>query len=162
MQSIGKGTKMGASRMGRNRNRIQTSGFSNQDTRDLYEKQAPIPDRQQCGGCSYYALFNEDFGLCCHPEARFYLETVFEHFGCEKNVFEGWDAHSFRKDTRSLPDRKDLLALLRRCDTAIGGRRGIEPLSTDIRRLHLEIKAVLRRWESERGKETAIWDTEDA
>jgi len=136
-----------------NRNRILTSDFSNRNTRDLYLQQAPINGEKQCGGCSFYALFNYDYGLCCHPTARFYLETVFEHFGCEKNVYEGWEAHSFRKDAHQLPDSDDLYWLLRGCKKAIGGKKGIGIISRDIRQLYLEIMAVLKSYDVNRKKD---------
>ncbi len=95
-----------------NRNVIRTEGYSNSDTKTLYEK-CSIDCQLQCGGCSYYAIFNADWGLCCNPESRFHLETVFEHFGCKKNVPEGRGAHSFQDKPQHNID--DLTHLLRRC-----------------------------------------------
>jgi hypothetical protein len=126
-----------------NLNLIFTEGFSNPDTRYLYEENAHIDGRIQCGGCSFYAIFNSDWGLCCHSKSRFYLETVFEHFGCEKNIFEGWDCHSFQENKYLVNSKDHAISLLVRCDKAIGGKRGIGIISQDIRKLCLEIKAFL-------------------
>src|SRR5579859_3991966 len=86
----------------RNRNRIITDDFSNPDSLaisgrwpDEPEVRAIYEENKQCGGCSFYAPFNSDFGLCCHPGSRHHLETVFEHFTCASYAEEGWEAHSF-------------------------------------------------------------------
>lgn len=86
-----------------NTNKIITSGWSNLASGDLYQAQWPhepellrlYRDGAQCGGCSYFAPFNSDWGLCCHPTSRHHLETVFEHFTCPSYVAEGWGSHSF-------------------------------------------------------------------
>src|SRR5437016_3367866 len=88
-----------------NMNRIITDNFSNDESRRLYESHWPdepelfnqYEEGGQCGGCAFFALFNADYGLCCHAESRHHLETVFEHFGCNVYEAEGWGAHSFRK-----------------------------------------------------------------
>lgn len=95
-----------------NKNHIVTRGFSNQATAHLYRELCRKDGwiENQCGGCSYYAEFNADWGLCCNPNARFHLETVFEHFGCEKTVPEGWEAHSFQdKPCHNVDDLTELL-----------------------------------------------------
>jgi hypothetical protein len=87
-------------------NSIITNDFSNDASRDLYTTCWPdepacrqlYESGMQCGGCSFYAEFNYDWGLCCHSESRHYLETVFEHFTCSSYVDEGWGPHSFSKD----------------------------------------------------------------
>ena len=86
-----------------NGNHIYVDGFSRPATFDLYDRDWPAEPTVrekcragfQCGGCSFYAKFNEDWGLCCHPRSRHWLETVFEHFTCPTQDEEGWDAHSF-------------------------------------------------------------------
>jgi len=90
-------------------NTIVTNTFSNVGSEELYRLQwanepdchAQYTNGQQCGGCSFYAEFNFDWGLCCHSESRHYLETVFEHFTCPSYVDEGWGPHSFSKEAES-------------------------------------------------------------
>ena len=94
----------------KNRNIIYTDGWSNVATRKMYDlicksnKQSDPRLQQlrdqhyhglQCGGCSFYAQFNSDWGLCCHHKSRHHLETVFEHYTCVSFVNEGWGPHSF-------------------------------------------------------------------
>jgi len=91
-----------------NNNRIATHEFSNADSSTLYRKQWPDePDVQQqhqrgsqCGGCSYFAPLNFDWGICCQANSRHHLETVFEHFTCPSFTQEGWGPHSFSHSTR--------------------------------------------------------------
>lgn len=86
-----------------NRNTIITTGWSNPDSEALYRAEWPDEptiraqyfDGEQCGGCSFYAPFNDDYGLCCNPNSRHTLETVFEHFTCATYLAEGWGPHSF-------------------------------------------------------------------
>ena len=86
-----------------NANQIKTDDWSNPDSEQLYLDDWPQePDVRelheeglQCGGCSFYAKFNADYGLCCHAGSRHYLETVFEHFTCPVTVQEDWGSHSF-------------------------------------------------------------------
>jgi len=82
-----------------NGNRIITDDFSNPESRRRYE--APVDGEHvdaQCGGCSFFAPFDADYGLCCHPASEHHLETVFEHFSCSRLVDEGWGPHSFTRD----------------------------------------------------------------
>ena len=62
-----------------NTNRITTDHFSNPTSATLYhtdwQDEPEIAENiygagNQCGGCSFFAPFNEDWGLCCHPESR--------------------------------------------------------------------------------------------
>lgn len=86
-----------------NKNHIITDAFSNPESHDkyqsLWEGEADVFEYYsngiQCGGCSFFAPFDSDWGLCCHEKSRHYLETVFEHFTCPTHVNEGWTAHSF-------------------------------------------------------------------
>ena len=91
-----------------NYNRISTNGFSNRASTLLYRQEWPnepevrqrYRNGQQCGGGSYFAELNEDWGICCHPKSRHHLETVFEHFTCPAYVGEGWGPHSFSHSFR--------------------------------------------------------------
>lgn len=91
----------------KNQNLIYLDRWSNPETAALYKRQWPAQPEllrqhengDQCGGCSFFAAFNSDWGLCCQAESRHHLETVFEHFTCENFVREGWGPHSFTKDT---------------------------------------------------------------
>jgi hypothetical protein len=86
-----------------NQNRIIADCWSNDDSKRLYELKWPeesnirkqYEEGQQCGGCSFFAPFNYDWGLCCHTKSGHHFETVFEHFTCAMYVGEGWSAHSF-------------------------------------------------------------------
>jgi hypothetical protein len=92
-------------------NRISTDGFSNPASRRLCEKDWPGEPKLkeqyfqglQCGGCSYFAPLNSDWGICCAPKSRHRLETVIEHFTCPTFQKEGWDAHSFRDRPDPFP-----------------------------------------------------------
>lgn len=125
-----------------NKNNIITKGFSNQVTahlcRELCRKRGWIEN--QCGGCSYYAEFNADWGLCCNPKARFYLETVFEHFGCDKTVIEGWGPHSFQDEPEREYDVDSMTGLLLRCMKALE----TEIVRKRYRSLLLEIRHYFR------------------
>jgi len=89
-----------------NQNIVKRFGFSSESTAALFESNFandPLARQmyksgRQCGGCSFYAPFNSDYGLCCNPDSRYLTETVFEHFTCRKLVEEGWNAHSFSAD----------------------------------------------------------------
>jgi hypothetical protein len=90
-----------------NRNRIVTDDFSCPASRKLYEDGWPNEPElahqktehgRQCGACSFFAPFDSDWGLCCHPASRHHLETTFEHFTCPAFVEEGWGVHSFSTD----------------------------------------------------------------
>ena len=85
-----------------NANRIILGTWSNPESERLFRSKWPLePDvfelydsGRQCGGCAFYAVFNSDYGLCCHPQSRHHLETVFEHFTCA--VVEGGGDESCR------------------------------------------------------------------
>jgi hypothetical protein len=87
-------------------NSITTDGWSNPESARLYQEQWPDePDCRgryarggQCGGCSFFAPLNSDWGLCLNPASRHRLETVFEHFTCPSHVPEGWGPRSFSSD----------------------------------------------------------------
>ena len=92
--------------MSENSNIIVTNAFSSPASQDLYRSKWPDDERSralynegmQCGGCSFFAKFNFDWGLCMNAKSRHHLETVFEHFTCPHHVNEGWGPHSFRDD----------------------------------------------------------------
>ncbi len=89
-------------------NRIVTTAWSNPESERLYSARWPdensllhqYENGGQCGGCSFFAEFNSDWGLCCHSKSRHHLETVFEHFTCPTYVHECWGPHSFSEDTK--------------------------------------------------------------
>jgi len=89
-----------------NRNKIVLKGFSSPESDRMYTDQWPREPKcrkqydqgLQCGGCSFYAQFDQDLGLCCHKKSRHFTETVFEHFTCPQFVLEGWGPHSFSED----------------------------------------------------------------
>jgi hypothetical protein len=90
-----------------NQNKIDTSEFSNPESKRLYVETWPAEpsckrryeNGEQCGGCSFFAPLNYDYGICCHNRSRHFKETVFEHFTCPSFVNEGWGPHSFSEDT---------------------------------------------------------------
>lgn len=94
--------------LGENENRIVTARWSNVGSRQLYESgwsgepvcQGFYDVGRQCGGCSFFAPFDSDWGLCAHAKSRHWLETVFEHFTCPAHVNEGWGPHSFTEDAQ--------------------------------------------------------------
>jgi hypothetical protein len=69
-----------------NQNRIITDRWSNGASERLYRAGWPVEpalkaqyeNGDQCGGCSFFAPFNYDYGLCCHPASRHHTETVFD------------------------------------------------------------------------------------
>jgi len=89
-----------------NQNQIECGKFSNPDSEAMYLEKWPAEynirrkyeSGLQCGGCSFYAPFNSDWGLCVHPKSRHRFETVFEHFTCPAHVNEGWGSHSFSEN----------------------------------------------------------------
>lgn len=90
-----------------NENKIATNDFSNDESKRLYADgwtDEPIcrgnyERGNQCGGCSFFAPLNYDYGICCHNKSRHFTETVFEHFTCPAHVPEGWGPHSFSDDS---------------------------------------------------------------
>lgn len=90
-----------------NQNSIITDHWSSPAAKQLYKSnwpdepicQAQYEEGRQCGGCSFFAAFNADWGLCCHNGSRHHLETVFEHFTCPQYMHEGWGPHSFTTDS---------------------------------------------------------------
>lgn len=92
--------------MNHNQNQLATTSWSNLASAELYQAgwpgepacQAQYEEGRQCGGCSFFAKFDADWGLCAFAKSRHYLETVFEHFTCPHHVHEGWGPHSFTED----------------------------------------------------------------
>jgi hypothetical protein len=89
-----------------NRNVVVTTAFSSPTSARMYRENWPedafsrelCGEGVQCGGCSFFAAFNADWGLCAHSGSRHHLETVFEHFTCPAHVNEGWGPHSFTEN----------------------------------------------------------------
>jgi hypothetical protein len=98
-----------------NRNRLVLKGFSNSDAEKRYRlgwpDEPPVAalyrEGRQCGGCSFFARFDSDWGLCCASRGRHFTETVFEHFTCPVHADEGWEAHSFGNGARLSTQRAD-------------------------------------------------------
>ncbi len=115
-----------------NRNRIVSQGFSNSESEKRYRLNWPAEPEvlanyragRQCGGCTWFAPFDSDWGLCCCPKSRHRLETVFEHFSCAEQDNEGWGAHSFEagQSRRAYQDLNELPVL-----SAQGWRRQGKP-----------------------------------
>ena len=88
-----------------NKNIITEREFSNPELLMMYETHWPndhglykrYEDGEQCGGRSFFAPLNTDYGICCHGKSRHFKETVFEHFTCPSIVNEGWGHHSFNE-----------------------------------------------------------------
>ena len=95
-----------------NKNKIITDDWSNPASGELYQDQWPdepelgkqYKEGLQCGGCSFFAPFNSDWGLCCNSSSRHFRETVFEHFTCGNLVNEGWGSHSFMENPHLLDE----------------------------------------------------------
>ena len=133
-----------------NINHITTKDFSNPRTKELYLKKC-FDNKSQCGECSFYAMFEEQHGLCCHSISRFYLETVFKYFGCDKQVPESWESHSFTGRAYRLPDRSHLISLISRWEKAIAGlERG--NISRNNRLRYLKVKQLLTDYERAKAK----------
>ena len=89
-----------------NKNIIIKDDFSSEQTKNIYlskfnnnEKSLELYNYgYQCGGCSFFAPLNEDYGICCFKKSIHFTETVFEHFTCSNFIQEGWGAHSFSED----------------------------------------------------------------
>ena len=130
-----------------NKNKIVIGRFSNPKTKQEYlhknEKDKWI--EKQCGGCSFFAPLNSDYGICCYGKSRFYLETVFEHFGCEKYVYEGWGTHSFG-DCSIHTDCDEMLALLKECEKVFSYNKTV--LSHQAKNSYLQLKYFLDKCEN--------------
>lgn len=90
-----------------NKNQIITDTWSNAQSAEIYSsgwskephlKIQAIELGEQCGGCSFFAPLNRDWGICCNSASRHRLETILEHFTCDNFVNEGWGPHSFSAD----------------------------------------------------------------
>lgn len=86
-----------------NTNLLITDNWSNPESEDRYlsnwkgepEIQTKRESGEECRKCSFWAKFNEEWGLCCNSQSRHHLETVFERFTCPSYVDEGLGPHSF-------------------------------------------------------------------
>lgn len=130
-------------------NKVVNKGFSNPDTRNLYEQRPSIDDRIRCISCSFYGKLHSYYGLCCYRRSNFYLETLFRYFGCDKYVSESRTFHSFEEDNGLLIRRSCLLSFIRSCKRAIDGRKGIGFVSEEIQQLYLEMNEALSQWPDE-------------
>ena len=124
-----------------NTNKIKRYGFSNPKTYEEYLNKTKDGKwiENQCGGCSFFAPLNSHSGICCYEKGRFYLETVFEPFGCEKHVYDGygWESHSF-DDNINHPTNEELLDLLIECEKAFSCKK--TALSKQNRNFHLKLR----------------------
>ena len=51
---------------------------------DMYDLTAGCA---QCGGCSFFAAIDGDYGICCNPQSRNDGRVTFEHGGCIDHSF---------------------------------------------------------------------------
>ena len=118
-----------------NRNKIFSSGFSNPDTKSEYKHKDERRDvtvwHNQCLTCIHYAEFNADYGLCRNKTARFYLETIFEHFGCEMYEVDKIDV-------------EELLSMLVECESVLSAIRPAYPDHSS-KVFHLRLRDYLRK-----------------
>ena len=124
-----------------NSNKILTSKFSNQQTEDEYGHKNANGKHitWQCLTCHYYHEFNADWGLCLHREGRIYLETIFEHFGCELHSTVN------RKSSFLRPDRDELRDMLEHCECILAAIRPAYPSQGD-KEFHLSLRYFLGKW----------------
>ena len=86
-----------------NTNSVETQNWSNPNSQYFFENGWPndpgLFDKYQqgiqCGSCSFFASFNDHWGLCCFEKSRHFKETIFEQFTCPSQINEGWGPHSF-------------------------------------------------------------------
>ncbi len=95
-------------------NVIKENGFSNPESEALYKNdwlgdvilKYLYEEGRQCGGCTFFAPLNSDWGICCHKKSKHFKETIFEHFTCKLQIEEGWSAHSFTESVdRHIKDQ---------------------------------------------------------
>jgi hypothetical protein len=97
-----------------NKNQITIGKFSNETTEHEH-RQKTAGDKwieDQCGRCSFFAPLNQDWGLCCFNKSKYFTETINKHFGCERHIEEGWQAHSFQERKKLQLDTEKLLNML--------------------------------------------------
>lgn len=129
-----------------NQNKVSLSQFSNPETAAIYKAKGPVWDAQ-CGGCSYYAKLNADYGLCCHQKSHHHLETVLEHFSCKSIVRESWSYHSFQEQPG--PDVDEVMGYLSVMVNVLDKHKST--LHADEKKLILKIKHLLAK-ESTQGQ----------
>lgn len=136
-----------------NNNRIDPCGFSNLHTEHEYlqktAREACI--REQCGGCSFFAVFNSDWGLCCYEESKHFLETVYEHFGCKCHVNERWGPHSFMEDNGLFLDSGELIGMLVTTEQILTAIHPAYP-DPDSKSFHLTLRHFLRNFKKRAQK----------
>ena len=130
-----------------NRNKIFPSGFSNLTTKAEYFKKTEGNKwiEWQCLNCGYYGELNLDWGLCCTERSRYFLETIFEHFGCEN--------HTSMKNQYLNPNTEELVGMLAVCEEILSKIRPTYPRRSD-KIFHLHLRDFLSKYKEAQKENT--------